>query len=230
MKRMLSTVSILTLAACILTAANAASPNTKGKIARGDDGLIGTPYTEETTSWGGTWTGPYVGLGVGILSSLAAVEGEGGPLIDSVGAWGWVGDVKVGYDYRLPNTPFVIGLFGGWSLGSAKITGLGEQASITPTWNVGGRAGLVSWNSSLIYVGYKYNQADVDLSFAEGPGTIGGHSVIGGIEMPVSKGVTLGLEYSGTQWDDFHVGPVRVEPMDHRILLRANLRFGGLGQ
>ena len=176
-----------------------------------------------------SWTGIYAGLGVGVLANLSRVEGEEGPLLDSVGAWGWVGDARIGYDYRLPSTPFVIGLFGGWSLGGAEITGLGERATITPTWNVGGRAGLVAWNSNLLYATGGYEQADIDLSFAEGPGTIGGWFVGGGIEMPVSKAVTLGLEYKYSDWDSFTVGGARIEPVDHRVMLRANVRLGGFG-
>lgn len=210
-----------------MSLADAASPSSRGKI-KSDDGLIGTPYAPESNGgWPGSWTGLYVGLGVGTMAGLANLEGAHGPLLEGVGAWGWVGDVKVGYDYRFPQSPFVIGLFGGYSLGGVEISGgFGEEASITPTWNVGVRGGLVAWNSSLIYVGYAYNRADLDVPFGDGPGTIGGHTLLGGVEMPVSKAVTMALEYGFTQWDAFDVNGVDVDPVDHRVMLRANLRFG----
>lgn len=227
---MLSTVSLAILAA---GPSLGASLPTKGRVAAPQQPV---PYyqPEPVDQWAGSWNGFYLGLGVGTQIGLAEVSspfGEGVFSLDSVGNWGFVGDVKAGYDFRVSNTPFVIGLFGGYSLGESEVKlTVGEfsgACSLAQTWNVGGRGGIVAWNSSLLYVGYKYQRADLDCS-GQGTRDIGGHGILGGYEIPVTKSITLALEYSYVMMDETSFGQVNVDPEIHSVMLRGNVRFPGL--
>jgi opacity protein-like surface antigen len=169
------------------------------------------------------------------------VEGQGGPfsLVDSLGNWDFLGDAKLGYDLRLSNTPFVLGVFGGYSLGRARVDiGSSEVSSLAPTWNAGARIGIVAWNSTLLYTGYKYQWANLDVRQGEEMigHSIGGHGLIGGIEYPISKAVTLGLEYGYNRFDRVEFctagcgGEVpqiaSTRPEAHSVMLRGNVRLG----
>ena len=185
---------------------------------------IGVPYQEASKY---TWTGFYGGGGVGIFSGLTGLEGIDEGFIEALdaGNWGYIGDVRVGYDYQFPGGILVLGAFAGYTFGEASAVIGGIEASLTPTWNIGGRVGITTWNSSLLYVGYKYSEAEINFGGAES--TVAGHTALVGFELPLAQALTIGAEYGYTKYDDVNLGGgVVAEPEAHTIMLRGNVRLG----
>src|SRR5262245_6862733 len=147
---------------------------------------IGEPYAPAAQG-AVNWSGPYVGGGVGVFAGLTGLEEKGANVFD-VGNWGYLGDVRVGYNHQFPGGILVLGPFAGYSFGEAEADIAGIPARLKPTWNVGARLGVAVGNS-LIYTGYKYSQAEIDVG---GIGdTIEGHTILGGIELMAFRPVNL---------------------------------------
>lgn len=199
-----------------------------GGTLRRNPSKVGTPYPAPSDDgWSGSWSGLYLGLGAGTLTGLGSIQHDEGSFLESLGGWGWQGNIRVGYDYRIPSSPFVLGLFGDYGMGEASVSAYGDEiGSLRPTWGAGGRFGLVAWNSSLLYLGYKYQRADLSILGDESR-DIGGHSLLAGIEVPITKSLTLAIEPSYTRMDDVSLGEgLRLEPEIFAIMARANLRWG----
>lgn len=181
---------------------------------------VGVPYQAPTEAI--SWTGLYGGGGVGVFAGLTGLEVEGTNVLDA-GNWGYLGDVRVGYDYQFPGGTLVIGGFGGYSFGEAEAEIGGINASLVPTWNLGARVGIAAGNS-LIYTGYKYSEARTNVLDVRD--TVGGHTVLGGIEIMAFKPASLGLEYGYTQYDKVRISEgLDAEPEAHTVMLRGNVRF-----
>jgi opacity protein-like surface antigen len=182
---------------------------------------IGAPFVEPA---GVSWTGAYVGGGVGVFAGLTGLEVDKDVL--DAGNWGYLGDVRVGYDYQFKGGAVVVGAFTGYSFGKANADiNIGEEvlsASLVPTWNIGVRAGIAAGNS-LIYTGYKYSQADVKAGGVDD--TIEGHTILGGIELMAFRPISLAMEYGYTQYDKVRVDGVDAQPEAHTVMLRGNIRF-----
>jgi outer membrane protein with beta-barrel domain len=206
---------------------------------------VGAP--EAPTTW--NWTGIYASLGVGGLASiydldLVKVYGdEAVPLasLNGLGAWGFAGDGRIGVDYQ-PSPMFVVGPFVGYGFGSTEVdASVGgttiASLELTPTWNVGVRAGVVGPNKSLIYVGYRYQEADLDIRVGgeRASDTVGSHGAIAGLEIPITAAFTMALEYGYQPYD---IGDLvaRFDPASslkintdadvHSVMLRGNVRIG----
>lgn len=181
---------------------------------------VGVPYQAPTEAI--SWTGLYGGGGIGVFTGLTGLEVEDKNVLDA-GNWGYLGDVRLGYDYQFPGGSLVIGGFGGYSFGEAEAEVIGIDARLVPTWNLGARVGIAAGNS-LIYTGYKYSEAET--SVLDARDTVGGHTVLGGIEIMAVKPVSLGLEYGYTQYDKVRISDdVDAKPEAHTVMLRGNVRF-----
>jgi opacity protein-like surface antigen len=193
----------------------------------------------------GSWTGLYVGVGGGYqIGDLELSEGKNAPLgfnVDGLSMDGWTGDVRIGFDWQMGSSPFVIGVLGGHKFGEAEFSAgasigpnsiAGVDASINPNWYVGGRAGY-SFGKSLAYVGYAYQWADAEGSAwicdpedaVRGSTNLNAHVFLAGLETAVASQITLGLEYSLAKYEDVNISDVlNVDPDVHAVTLRLNWR------
>lgn len=131
------------------------------------------------------WTGLYVGGGLGV--GLAGREGSNEvseypyQIIDpAFFDQNLAGDLRVGYDWQLTNTPLVLGALAGYEFdfGGDVLDG---------TWYLGGRLGLAFATRTLPYVGVAW-QPEFDDKIR----------YMVGIEQAVLPAASLGLEYGYT--------------------------------
>lgn len=205
-------------------------------------------YTHTPQEW--SWSGAYLDLGVGgqaTLMELQAATGGGTAYLDGLGAWDWAGNARVGLNYHPTGSPFVLGVFAGYSIGStevnAGVTGLGNiSAEMTPTWDVGAIVGWVGPNKSLLYVGPRYQQAEFDLHLPASlatactkglrcSDTVGGYGFVAGFKMPITPAFTAGIEYGYQKFDDVHLIStpdlkVDLEPEVHTVMFRGSVLLG----
>lgn len=162
-----------------------------------------------------TWTGFYVGLGVGgaavnhDISASAYDHGEkfGSAELDGISGTGVFGTVEVGYDRQYGN--FVVGVFANYDFGdNVKTTAslnLGDEggsidATLKDYWTVGGRVGYLLNKSTLAYVLAGYSEASVKVDYL-GSEDFTGWTVGGGLETKLGGNWFLKGEYRYTEFD-----------------------------
>jgi outer membrane immunogenic protein len=197
-----------------------------------------------------TWTGFYLGAGVGAGAVVhdATVDDEFlGRILnfDGVGAHGALGTVIIGWDWQTgPNTVF--GVFTDFDF-----TNLSHDHSVLDdlfrnsidyngTWSIGARLGWLSSPSVLWYVTGGYTQADFDVSprFFDlrfsGDDSLSGYFVGGGVDTRLAaSNWFLRMEYRFSQFDSetfvSEDGFTRAdfEPSTHTARLTLTYKFGG---
>lgn len=169
-----------------------------------------------------SWTGFYVSVGGGYQSGGTDLSlATPGPVVDLQGlsARGPVYDGRVGFDLQVPNTIFVVGAFGGYARGPAEFdlnfSSPGGSANllhyeVEQDWYVGARGGVLINPATLVYVGYKYQHANVSAStgIPGGPGQlfskdVAGHGIVAGLESRFHKNWAVSGEYGYTRFDSF---------------------------
>jgi opacity protein-like surface antigen len=178
----------------------------------------------------GSWTGAYVGAGLGYqvadtnLSLDAHTVPFSGSLLnlDGLSGRGWRYDGRLGFDWQFPNTGLVLGILGGYGAGETEFSvntdlplktgGNILNLNVEQNWYAGARLGY-AFNKSLAYVGYAWTQGEMSVSIPAAPtacGTVKGlscnHDIDGtmflaGIETMITPQVSLGAEYTLTQYD-----------------------------
>jgi len=206
---------------------------------------IASPEQPVSTAREWSWTGIYAGVGVGGMAAIHDLnatttfsEKPDSAFVNGIGSWDYLADAKLGADWQLPNSALVVGVFAGYGIGSTEAS-VGVNGTtlasleLTPTWNVGVRAGIVAPYNALIYIGYKYQVADLDLRGEVTPVSreVHGHGLIAGYELPMTKAFTLALEYGYTQFDTGELSSnpaisVSGDTDVHTIMLRGNVRLG----
>ncbi|MBJ7535123.1 porin family protein [Rhodomicrobium vannielii ATCC 17100] len=162
-----------------------------------------------------TWTGFYIGLGVGgqaVNHDLSLSDYDLGvrePVgnIDGVSGTGVVGTVEVGYDRQFGNV--VAGVFFNYDFGddvssSLRIEDLNVKAKQTDSWTAGGRLGYLVNTSTLAYVLGGYTDATFELSvpgFGSADDNFTGWTVGGGLETRLSGNWYVKGEYRFTEFD-----------------------------
>lgn len=176
---------------------------------------------EEGYSWTGLYFGVDGGYQIGANQLDYSTGGASVANIDGLSTDWFIFGGRLGYDFQIPKSVLVLGVFGGYSKGEAEFGArFGPNiinATIDPNWYVGVRAGYVLRNTSLLYVGYVYQLADLDVT-----GTtlipihkdLKGHGLVVGLENPISQFVTLGIEASYTRYDDVTVWTSGVNRLD----------------
>ena len=180
----------------------------------------------------GSWTGVYLGAGLGYqiadtnLSLGVDTPKFSGNLleIDGLSGRGWAYDGRVGFDWHVPGTAFVVGILGGYKGGETEfnvnsdLPGGGNLLSATmrQTWYAGGRVGLAS-GSALYYVGAAFTQGEMDISIPVAPSLCGntvglncspdvdGRMWLAGMEAKITPQWTVGVEYTLTQFDTANI-------------------------
>ena len=189
------------------------------------------------------WTGVYMGAGGGyqVSDTKLSLDAVGagvfnGAFLDGLSGDGWTGDARLGFDWQVSGSPFVLGVLGGYNVGEVEseaglplIPGATATATLTPTWYVGGRVGIALPTHTLVYGGAAWQEAKGELGgVLSGSATEHGIMYIAGIEQVVAKGLTLGAEYSLAQYDfDASCGVacnVNIDPDVHAFKVRLNWR------
>jgi outer membrane immunogenic protein len=165
----------------------------------------GPVYVPETS-----WTGFYVGLGVGgaSINHDITASGFGSSVeLNGVGGEGVFGTVEVGYDRQFGR--FVGGVFFNYDFSDVStdlkinFPGFGATYSIdlNSMWSVGGRGGYLVSPNTLVYALAAYTEADLSFPFGLKSGSFSGYSVGGGLETKLGGNWFLKGEYRFTRLD-----------------------------
>lgn len=173
---------------------------------------------------GSPWTGCYAGIGGAYGSALTDTslnvtsKTTTGAIIDvdSFGAEGAGIFGTVGCDMQVPNSKFVVGVFGDyqwfndttWTVGLPLLTpkALAEM-SLDSTWAVGGRAGYLLTPDVMLYGLAGYTQANTsDLSSPLLGGSLAvpnlkGYELGAGTEVALGKGFFVQAQYVWANYD-----------------------------
>ncbi|WP_127077934.1 outer membrane protein [Rhodomicrobium lacus] len=163
-----------------------------------------------------TWTGFYIGLGVGgeaVNHDLSATEYDAGDKytigeLNGISGTGVIGTVEVGYDRQFGN--IVAGVFFNYDFGdnvssSLRFDDLTVEAKQTDSWTAGGRLGYLINPGTLAYVLGGYTESTFELGlpgFGSVDGTFGGWTVGGGLEARLSGNWYLKGEYRFTEFGE----------------------------
>jgi opacity protein-like surface antigen len=190
------------------------------------------PLGEVVKASPGSWSGIYFGAGIGyqiadtnLSLGIDTPQGSANLLeIDGLSGRGWAYDGRIGVDFQVPNTMFVVGILGGYKGGETEFnvnTDLGNlgnvlSASMRQTWYAGGRVGIAH-GQSLYYVGAAWTKGEMDISIPVVPGLcsatmpkgvslscsqdVDGRMLLAGMEVKLAPQWTLGMEYTLTQYD-----------------------------
>lgn len=181
-----------------------------------------------------SWTGIYLGVGVGKGFSNTEVS-MGGLSIDGLGADGIQYDIAAGFDVQIPGSAVVLGARASYMHSDVEFAvkpGL-FSVGLDNGWAVDGRIGW-SLGTALPYVLLGYGETETQGSVMgtaiPGMPTLKGKRYGGGVEFrlanPSKQMVlvpTLALEYVHTDNDTLTYGPVSINPDVDSVWLRLNL-------
>ncbi len=163
-----------------------------------------------------TWTGIYIGAGIGAgavvhdLSINVFNREDDLELLgfDGIGGEGALGTVQIGYDRQLGSN-FVIGVFADYDFSAINtevdILDREFQADIDldNLWSVGARFGWLATPDTLWYALVAYTNAELDFSdLGLGDVDIDGWTVGLGVETRLTENWSIKGEYRFTQLDD----------------------------
>jgi len=173
-----------------------------------------------------SWTGFYVGAGVGV--GIGTTEFSNGVNVD-FSVRGAQGILSGGYDAQVsPNV--VLGVLVDYAFGDVDGDLGGATATISNQWSIGGRAGFLVTPKSLWYVNAGWTRADFDLS-APGIGfskSLNGFFVGGGVEQALTRDVSLKLEYRFSDYEDVSdnvIAGANIDNSVHSVRLGVNWKF-----
>ena len=171
-----------------------------------------------------SWTGFYLGAGIGAGASVTDVDvnvqdccggeakGESYNILnfDGIGGEGLFGTVQLGYDYQLSQS-FVIGAFVDYDFSNIStdldVFGFSANLDLDHMWSVGARFGWLATPDTLWYALAAYSQAKYDLSDNAGlaqftdVGSFDGWTAGLGVETRLTDNWSLKAEYRFTQFD-----------------------------
>ncbi|HVZ35829.1 MAG TPA: outer membrane beta-barrel protein [Polyangiaceae bacterium] len=183
------------------------------------------------------WTGFYAGLHGGYSFASTEVGLNNTPFsVDGLSAQGFSGGVQVGFDYQVPGTHLVPGVFADFTWGSVEfdVNPNLVHAKLGESWTVGGRLG---WEMGKVmpYILAGYTETESELSagtaFTSSP-TLKGWTFGGGVEWMLVNNVSLAAEYRYTKYDSedlLGLGIVNLDTEQHSVMARLKLRTGAFG-
>ena len=198
------------------------------------------------------WSGCHVGAFAGV-SSAQSDTGISSPLLpgyglnlSNLGSEGAHAGIKGGCDAEITKG-FLVGVTADWAYQDVEwkgglttpFGGIGLSTSIKDQWSIGGRAGFIVSEKTLIFGSAGYTQANTDDLAVSSPfgglswsvGTLKGWYVGGGFETVLLPNVTLGLEYRYVMFDAANVyipelpANVRFENDSHVVRASLNYQF-----
>jgi outer membrane immunogenic protein len=168
------------------------------------------------------WTGVYIGVEGGYAFGNANVaglhdEGIDGAYTfshDGLSQTGLVGDITIGYDYHIPASRLVVGVFGDYVFGKADgSTSFSDNTancgyssgcvgnvgfSIDNQWKLGGRIGVIVAPGTMAYTKVGWSQADLNVSHSFNHGIALGSvdvSVESAYSSPTMGGLLIGAGF-----------------------------------
>lgn len=177
------------------------------------------------------WTGGYVsgGLGYGLAHTEVNIDTQYPINIDGLSADGYVGDVRVGFNWQIPNTPFVVGPFVGYNFGDMKFAASADDATLsaklTPEWYAGALVGAVIGQKAMVYGGAAWQRAKGSLggNIVDGSQSDDAVVYLAGLEYAMTPNLRLGMEYNYAEYS-FSAGEiVDINPEVHTIKARLTL-------
>ena len=146
--------------------------------------------------------GVYVNIGAGGALTNAHVQ----QAQTDFALAGPIGDLRIGYDYILPNQRFLVGVFA--NVSAEESQGKAQGAKVEQVLGYGGgvRAGAIVNNTALIYGLVAYQRKHVGVIDTSFSADINGLQPGAGIEVALGHGITLGAEVTATFYEDWHVG------------------------
>ena len=183
------------------------------------DGMVktGTAYSAPT------WSGFYVGAGVGGAAVVYEVDIFGGR---DYGGEGFFGTVTLGYDHQI-NSRWVAGIFADYDFSNIKTNGpLGADGGSKNTWAIGGRLGVLTSPTTLWYGTAGYTQMEVDLNVPVNVPTFTGYFLGLGAESQVGRRVVDEERIRFSQFDGEAVTSMNSEPTVHSFRAVLSYKFG----
>lgn len=183
-----------------------------------------------------SWTGLYVGAGIGGGAAIIDQSLIGAGFSDSSAAQGFLATVATGYDYRL-NRHIVAGAFFDYDLSGistdSELPIFFSSAEHRYSWAVGARVGYLVNPATLLYVATGFTRAGFDFDML-GRFNFSGYFLGAGVEAQIAGNWALRGEYRFTQFDSKTVDDgcgcgIGLEPSMHtgRVLLIYRFNDGG---
>lgn len=174
-----------------------------------------------------TWTGCYVGGSAGLATTSTEI-GIGPFSLDGVASHGGKVAGVLGCDMKLSTSPVVLGVFGEYGTANNEFTvnpGL-FSAKFGNYYGVGARVGY-SLNGAMPYLLAAWMHSDVTWSAGSSilPSSFAGYAYGLGIEIPVSRNLSWGVEGRSTHFQAENVGPVSIQPTELSVMATLRLRF-----
>lgn len=163
-------------------------------------------------------SGAYVSVGVGGALDSAHVPQAASDFSLS----GFDGDLRVGYDYKLPNYPWVAGVFVGLGVEDVGGQGAGVNLQQVLGYEAGLRFGRIVNGDALIYGLVAYHGQHIGLDNTGFSADQQGLELGGGLEIDMKNGVTLGGEVDYTLYRDWSAGGASIGENE----LAAKVRLG----
>lgn len=190
-----------------------------------------------SSSFAAAQTTPQVYFGVhgGSSMGVGEIKDPSGPFdLDGLGAHGWVGGAHLGVDMKLPASPFFIGAYGGYdvqntafnaSAGSSVFT-----AKLGDSWYAGGRGGFQFDGGAKIYGLAAYRDTKMTWTGGGAP-ELKGYDLGVGLEHPLAKNLSIGIEGIKTTFQDVTIGgpgsTTALAASQLSLMARLSLKFGG---
>lgn len=191
----------------------------------------GPQYVSDRTETKTRWAGCYIGAGAGYASTVTEI-GAGGLGIDGIGSNGAKATLALGCDMKLTGSPVVLGVFADWTpegLNSNEFSvspGL-FSARFGQQYSIGGRIGY-SLPGAMPYLLLAYAHTDVSYSVPLPlPSSFSGVAYGGGIEFPIAKNLSAGIEgrYTHYQSETITGTPISLQPTELSVMGSLKLRF-----
>ena len=185
---------------------------------------------------------PQVYFGVHGGRALASTELSAPPstfTLDGLGSDGYVAGVHAGVDMKLPSSMIFFGIFGGYDWQNTEFKAGTFTAELGNSWYAGGRMGFTT-KGAKYYVLAAYRQTEWSTSStAIMIEELKGLDLGIGVEIPLAKNVSLGLEGISTQYRSAEIkagpagGPfsptgIHQETEQLSVMARLNFQFGGV--
>jgi opacity protein-like surface antigen len=163
-------------------------------------------------------SGAYVSIGGGAALASAHVP----QAASDFALAGPIGDVRAGWDYKLSNTPWLVGILAGISF--EDVTGSAQGTAVRQVigYEGGIRAGRIVGGNALIYGVLLYHGQHIGLTNTSFSTDMQGIEPGLGLEIELKNGITLGGELDYTLYRPWQAGNARIGENE----LKAEVRLG----
>lgn len=151
--------------------------------------------------------GFYLQIGAGAGFTAANIP----DLKSDVSLAGFAGDVRAGYDYRLPGSPWTIGVLAGFSAESSTGKIIDVTARQDIGWDAGVRVGRIVNNGPLLYVLAAYHGQHASIDGTGFNTDLTGAKVGAGIEAEFSNHWVVSFEGDWIGYGDWKPGGSKIE-------------------